>query len=60
MRPVATFWTKMSCRIFIGNLPIDIKERELEDLFSKYGRIIKGISYQKQNHIFYNPDDQIE
>ena len=29
----------MSCRIFVGNLPIDIKERELEDLFSKYGRI---------------------
>ena len=29
----------MSARIFVGNLPIDIKERELEDLFSKYGKI---------------------
>lgn len=29
----------MSCRIFVGNLPIDIREREIEDLFYKYGRI---------------------
>lgn len=29
----------MSCRIFVGNLPIDIREREVEDLFYKYGRI---------------------
>merc|ERR1711988_1423395 len=26
-------------RIFIGSLPSDVKERELEDLFYKYGRI---------------------
>jgi len=26
-------------RIFVGNLPIDIKERELDDLFYKFGRI---------------------
>lgn len=26
-------------RIYIGNLPIDIKESELDDLFYKYGRI---------------------
>lgn len=29
----------MATRVFVGNLPIDIKERELEDLFSKYGKI---------------------
>lgn len=29
----------MSCRIFVGNLPIDIREREVDDLFYKYGRI---------------------
>ena len=26
-------------RIYVGNLPIDIKEREIEDLFYKYGPI---------------------
>ncbi len=26
-------------RIFVGNLPLDIKERELEDIFYKYGDI---------------------
>jgi arginine/serine-rich splicing factor 1/9 len=26
-------------RVFVGNLPIDIKEREIDDLFYKYGRI---------------------
>ena len=26
-------------RIFVGNLPSDVKERELDDLFYKYGRI---------------------
>lgn len=28
-----------SRRVFVGNLPQDIRERELEDLFYKYGRI---------------------
>jgi len=26
-------------RIFVGNLPIDIKEREIEDIFDRYGKI---------------------
>lgn len=26
-------------RVYVGNLPLDIKERELDDLFYKYGRI---------------------
>jgi RNA recognition motif-containing protein len=26
-------------RVYVGNLPVDIRERELEDLFYKYGRI---------------------
>lgn len=29
----------MSSRIFVGNLPMDIKESEIDDLFYKYGRI---------------------
>ena len=27
------------CRIYVGNLPSDIRERELDDLFYKYGKI---------------------
>jgi arginine/serine-rich splicing factor 1/9 len=27
------------CRIYVGNLPPDIRERELDDLFYKYGHI---------------------
>lgn len=27
--------------IFVGNLPLDVKEQELEDLFYKYGKIVK-------------------
>lgn len=26
-------------RVFVGGLPMDIREREVEDLFHKYGRI---------------------
>eukprot|EP00602_Paraphysomonas_sp_CaronLab_P010238 CAMPEP_0185017486 /NCGR_PEP_ID=MMETSP1103-20130426/430_1 /TAXON_ID=36769 /ORGANISM="Paraphysomonas bandaiensis, Strain Caron Lab Isolate" /LENGTH=227 /DNA_ID=CAMNT_0027546915 /DNA_START=59 /DNA_END=743 /DNA_ORIENTATION=+ len=29
----------MAYRIYVGNLPMDIREREIEDLFYKYGRI---------------------
>mmetsp|Transcript_13622 Transcript_13622/g.32251 ORF Transcript_13622/g.32251 Transcript_13622/m.32251 type:complete len:202 (-) Transcript_13622:1531-2136(-) len=31
----------MSRRVFVGNLPQDIRERELEDLFYKFGRILE-------------------
>ena len=27
------------CRIYVGNLPPDIREKELDDLFYKYGNI---------------------
>lgn len=27
-------------RIYVGNLPDDIKVREVEDIFSKYGKIV--------------------
>ena len=29
----------MSNRIFVGNLPMDVKEGEIDDLFYKYGKI---------------------
>jgi len=29
----------MARRIYVGNLPMDIKEHEIDDLFYKYGRI---------------------
>eukprot|EP00199_Chlamydomonas_sp_CCMP681_P004767 CAMPEP_0119105586 /NCGR_PEP_ID=MMETSP1180-20130426/3504_1 /TAXON_ID=3052 ORGANISM="Chlamydomonas cf sp, Strain CCMP681" /NCGR_SAMPLE_ID=MMETSP1180 /ASSEMBLY_ACC=CAM_ASM_000741 /LENGTH=120 /DNA_ID=CAMNT_0007090671 /DNA_START=147 /DNA_END=505 /DNA_ORIENTATION=+ len=28
-----------AARVYVGNLPLDVRERELEDLFYKYGRI---------------------
>lgn len=36
-------------RVYVGNLPIDVRERELDDIFSRYGSIssidIKGGRY---------------
>ncbi|AQK85219.1 ASF/SF2-like pre-mRNA splicing factor SRP31 [Zea mays] len=29
------------CTIYVGNLPGDIREREVDDLFYKYGRIVE-------------------
>ncbi|KAI3918411.1 hypothetical protein MKX01_041731 [Papaver californicum] len=31
---------RSSRSIYVGNLPLDIKESEIEDLFNKYGRIV--------------------
>lgn len=31
--------SKRDCRVYIGNLPPDIRQRDLEDLFYKYGHI---------------------
>ena len=28
------------CRIYIGNLPPDIRSKDVEDLFYKYGKIV--------------------
>ena len=27
------------CKLYVGNLPLDVREGEVEDLFGKYGRI---------------------
>jgi arginine/serine-rich splicing factor 1/9 len=37
------------CTIFVGNLPYDIRERELDDLFYKFGRIAH-IKIPRCNH----------
>ena len=34
------------CRVYVGNLPSDVKAKELDDLFYKYGTI-KDISLKK-------------
>ena len=34
-----TVCCSMSRTVFVGNLPLDTRDRELEDLFYKYGRI---------------------
>ncbi len=28
-----------SCIVYVGNLPLNVTRREIEDLFSKYGRV---------------------
>lgn len=28
------------CRVYVGNLPQDVRSRDVENLFSKYGKII--------------------
>ncbi|RWW45408.1 hypothetical protein BHE74_00048758 [Ensete ventricosum] len=32
---------RLSRTIYVGNLPIDIRESEVEDLFYKYGHIVE-------------------
>ena len=29
-----------NCRIYVGNLPHDVREKDVEDLFYKYGKIV--------------------
>jgi arginine/serine-rich splicing factor 1/9 len=33
--------SRSSRTIYVGNLPGDIREREVEDLFSKYGPVVQ-------------------
>ena len=37
----------MGARIYVGNLPMDIRTRDVEDLFYKYGKIryIRPLTY---------------
>ena len=37
-----------ACRVYIGNLPPDVQEKEVEDLFHKYGRI-RSITLKNRN-----------
>ncbi|MFH4984076.1 hypothetical protein AB6A40_010785 [Gnathostoma spinigerum] len=32
--------SKRDCRIYVGNLPSNIVERDLEDIFYKYGKVV--------------------
>jgi len=32
---------KDDCRLYIGNLPPDVRERDIEDLFDRYGNITR-------------------
>ncbi len=29
----------MAARIYVGNLPMDIRERDVEEMFARYGRL---------------------
>ena len=45
----------MTCRmsrvIFCGNLPVDVRTREIEDLFHKYGKIIEVMTCEEIHQI---------
>jgi|GEM_PF-361931 len=45
----------MSCKIFIGNLPYDIREREIDDAFYRYGRV-RDIRVNKNGFAFVTYD----
>lgn len=33
--------TNNDCKVYVGNLPQDIRERDLEDVFYKFGKIVE-------------------
>lgn len=44
------------CRVFIGNLPVEMKSKELEDTFAKYGRVT-GVSVHNNYGFVQFEDD---
>ena len=32
--------SRSDCRVYVGNLPPDVREKDVEDLFWKYGKIL--------------------
>lgn len=48
-------------RIYVGNLPSDVRDRDVEDLFQKYGKIrmidIKGSAARGPLFAFIEFDD---
>ena len=45
------------CRVFIGNLPAEMKRKELEDIFAQYGRVA-GISVHNNYGFVQFEDDK--
>lgn len=44
--------TTNECRLYIGNLPKDAREKDLEDVFYKYGRISAVDIHNRYNPAF--------
>jgi hypothetical protein len=42
--------TEGSSQLFIGNLPYDIDERELEDVFSKFGKVVVTLIRSREDN----------
>ena len=40
------------CKVYVGNLPSDIRTRDLEDIFFKYGKIIDVDLHNKRGPPF--------
>ena len=44
--------TTNECRLYIGNLPKDVREKDLEDVFYKFGRIAAVDIHNRYNPAF--------
>ena len=44
--------TTNECRLYIGNLPKDVRDKDLEDVFYKYGRITAVDIHNRYNPAF--------
>ena len=42
-----TFTGSVDCRVYVGNLPPDVREKDVEDLFWKFGPI-KHVTLKNQ------------
>lgn len=47
---------RMSRVIFCGNLPVDVRTREVEDLFHKYGKIIEASQLPHMREVLMHTD----
>lgn len=40
------------CKIYVGNLPSDIRKRDLEDIFYKYGKVVDVDLHERRESPF--------
>lgn len=48
-----------NARIYVGNLPPDVRTKDVEDLFSRYGSAEVDLKNRKCLNLFYKPNNKI-